>query len=166
MWSAFLPRGPLAVQAIYCPSNEGLSGLLRGWRSRSSLCIWTGSGGVCLVSRAAVSSGNGPNSCHTRSRCRLRRHCRPRLRRRRSDRWSWNWAALPWPIAPGQPRLVPGATRPEPGCSSCKQHCVRRQDLRQYTAAWDVPCTPHEAAVPTVRGSMIRAAGGRTRSHM
>jgi hypothetical protein len=166
MWSAFLPRGLLAVQAIYSPSKEGLRGLLRAWRCRSSPCIWTGSGGVFLVSRAVVSSGNGPNRCRTLSPCPLRRHCRPQLRRCRSDRWSWNWAALPWPIDPGQQRLSHGATGHEQGCSFCKQHCVRRQDLRQYTAAWDVSCTPYGAAVPAVKGSMIRAAGGRTRSHM
>ena len=56
-------EGPLAVQAIYCPLKEGLRGLLRGWRCRSSPCIWIGSGGVFLVSRADVSFGNGPNSC-------------------------------------------------------------------------------------------------------
>src|SRR5262245_11951865 len=32
--------------------------------------------------------------------------------------------------------------------ASCKRHCVRRQDLRQYTAAWDVSCALGTAAVP------------------
>ena len=159
-------EGAISRTGDLLPFKRGFERILRGWRSRSSPCIWTGSGGVFLVSRADVSSGNGPNSCRTLSLCPLRRHCPPRLPRRRSDRWSWNWAALQWPIDPGQQRLAHGATRHEHGCSSCKHHCVRRQDLRQYTAAWDVSCAPEEAAVPAVKGGMIRAAGGRTRSHM
>jgi hypothetical protein len=72
----------------------------------------------------------------------------------------------PWPIDPGHPCLPHGAIRHEPGCSSDKQHCVRKEDLRQYTAAWDVPCVPQAWAVPAVRRSIIKAAGSRTRSHM